>query len=92
MRPPASMPGTRDRTSLRSATTAQARLVAVKPWADIKDQLQQRKQDLENEFAQETGKLQGELDAGAAVIDQVQVKARKSDIDVMAIALLWVPV
>jgi hypothetical protein len=54
--------------------------------------LQQRKADLESEFAQETGRLQGELDSRVATVDQVQMKARKSDIDVTTMALLWVPV
>lgn len=53
--------------------------------------LQQRKADLENEFAQETSRLQGEFDPAATTIDRVQVKARKSDIDVTQMALVWAP-
>ncbi|HEY4368517.1 MAG TPA: hypothetical protein VGN07_14870 [Steroidobacteraceae bacterium] len=59
---------------------------------DSLETLRQRKVDLDNEFAQETSRLQGELDADVATIDQVQVKARKSDIDVTTLALLWLPV
>ena len=52
--------------------------------------LQQRKTDLENEFAQETSRLQAEFDPAATTIDRVQVKPRKSDIDVTQMALVWV--
>lgn len=52
--------------------------------------LQQRRTDLENEFAQETSRLQGEFDPADTPIDRVQVKPRKSDIDVTQMALVWV--
>ncbi|HEY5806762.1 MAG TPA: hypothetical protein VIT67_02275, partial [Povalibacter sp.] len=51
--------------------------------------LRQRHGDLENEFAQESSRLQGEFDPAAAAIDQVQIKPRKSDIDVTLLALVW---
>ena len=53
--------------------------------------LRQRKTDLENELAQEIARLQGEFDPAAAAIDRVQVKPRKSDIQVAELALIWVP-
>ncbi|HEY6641789.1 hypothetical protein [Povalibacter sp.] len=52
--------------------------------------LKQRYADLENEFEQETSRLHGEFDPAAAAIDQVQIKPRKSDIDVTTMALVWV--
>ena len=52
--------------------------------------IQQRRTDLENEFAQETSRLQGEFDAAGVTIDRVTIKPRKSDIDVKEIALVWV--
>jgi len=52
--------------------------------------LHQRHADLENEFAQETSRLQAEFDPAAAPIDRVQIKARKSDIEVTTLALVWV--
>lgn len=52
--------------------------------------LRQRHADLENEFEQETSRLQGEFDPAVAVIDRVQIKPRKSDIDVTEMALVWV--
>ncbi len=52
--------------------------------------LQQRHADLENEFEQETSRLQGEFEPSAAIIDRVQIKPRKSDIDVTVLALVWV--
>lgn len=52
--------------------------------------LHQRKIDLENELAQEIARLQGEFDPAAAAIDRVQVKPRKSDIQVAELALVWV--
>ncbi|HMN47286.1 MAG TPA: hypothetical protein PKE27_22100 [Povalibacter sp.] len=52
--------------------------------------LQQRHADLENEFEQETSRLQGEFDPAVAAVDRVQIKPRKSDIDVTLLALVWV--
>lgn len=52
--------------------------------------LQQRHTDLENELAQEVSRLQGDYDPAAATIDRVQVKPRKSDIEVKELALVWV--
>ncbi|HWK75644.1 MAG TPA: hypothetical protein VNQ81_15300 [Povalibacter sp.] len=52
--------------------------------------LQQRHTDLENELAQEIGRLQGDYDPAAATIDRVQVKPRKSDIEIKELALVWV--
>jgi hypothetical protein len=52
--------------------------------------IKQRYTDLSNEFEQESGRLQGEFDPAAAVVDRVQVKPRKADIDVTKLALVWV--
>jgi hypothetical protein len=52
--------------------------------------VQQRRTDLENEFAQETGRLQGEFDVAGVTIEKLAIKPRKSDIDVKEIALMWV--
>ncbi len=52
--------------------------------------LKQRYADLENEFEQETSRLQGEFDPAVAAVDRVQIKPRKSDIDVNVLALVWV--
>jgi hypothetical protein len=45
---------------------------------------------MENEFEQETSRLQSEFDPAVAVVDRVQIKPRKSDIDVTLLALVWV--
>jgi len=52
--------------------------------------LQQRHTDLENELAQEVSRLQGDYDPAAATIDRVQLKPRKSDIEIKELALVWV--
>lgn len=52
--------------------------------------LKQRYTDMENEFEQETSRLQGEFDPAAAAVDRVQIKPRKSDIDVTTMAVVWV--
>jgi hypothetical protein len=52
--------------------------------------LQQRKTDLENEFQQETARLQAQFDPSGVTIERASVKARKSDIDVKETALVWV--
>ncbi len=53
--------------------------------------LQQRLADLERDIAQQTTALQAQFSSDSAVIERLQVKARKSDIDVTAIALAWMP-
>ena len=57
---------------------------------DSLEVVQQRRADLENEFAQETRRLQGEFDPAGVTIDRVTIKPRKSDIDVKEVALVWV--
>ena len=52
--------------------------------------LAQRKLDLENELQQEISRLQGQFDPAAAPIERVELRPRKSDIDVTTLALLWV--
>jgi hypothetical protein len=52
--------------------------------------LQQRRTDLDNEFAEETRRLQSQFEPAAATIDRVVIKPRKSDIDVKEVALAWV--
>lgn len=52
--------------------------------------LQQRYTDLQNEFDQESAALQSKFDPMASAIDKVEIKPRKSDIDVMLLALVWV--
>jgi hypothetical protein len=54
------------------------------------DVLKQRLTDLENEFDQESSRLQGAFDPAAAVVDRVQIKPRKADIDVTRMGLVWV--
>lgn len=54
------------------------------------DVLRQRHTDLENEFEQESARLQTQFDPAAATIDRVQIKPRKSDIDVTLMGLVWV--
>jgi Helicase HerA, central domain len=57
---------------------------------DSHEVLEQRLTDLRNELEQEVGRLQRELDPATAQIEKVEVKARKSDIEVTTIALAWV--
>jgi hypothetical protein len=54
------------------------------------DVLQQRHTDLQNEFDQESAALQIKFDPMVSIIDQVEIKPRKSDIDVKLLALVWV--
>lgn len=55
---------------------------------DLED-LQQRRSELEREFADVSAALQSQFDPALAAVDRVQVKARKSDIDVVSLAVLW---
>ena len=54
------------------------------------DVLQQRHTDLQNEFDQESAALQSKFDPMVSTVDQVEIKPRKSDIDVTLLALVWV--
>jgi hypothetical protein len=54
------------------------------------DVLRQRHTDLENEFAQETTRLQSQFDPAAVRIERTAIKPRKNDIDVKEVALAWV--
>ena len=54
------------------------------------DVLQQRHTDLQNEFDQESAALQSKFDPMVSTIDQVEIKPRKSDIEVTLLALVWV--
>lgn len=51
--------------------------------------LEQRFTDLQNELEMEVSRLRGELDPATVQIEQSQVKARKTDIDVRTLALVW---
>jgi hypothetical protein len=51
--------------------------------------LKERYADLENEFAAESTRLQSEFDPALVEIERVAIKARKSDIDVTLLALVW---
>jgi hypothetical protein len=54
------------------------------------DVLSQRYTDLQNEFDQESAALQSKFDPMASIVDRVEIKPRKSDIDVTLLALVWV--
>ena len=54
------------------------------------DVLQKRYDDLEQEVARETATLQQQFSADNVQVERVTVKARKSDIDVIDIALAWI--
>jgi hypothetical protein len=51
--------------------------------------VQQRHTELEKEFAQETSELQSQYDPASVTIERMTIKARKSDIEVKQIALVW---
>lgn len=53
------------------------------------DVLRQRREDLETEFAAETQRLRAEYDPAAVTIERVQVKPKKSEIEVKALAIVW---
>ena len=54
--------------------------------------LQQQLGDLQNELEQEVSRLQGEYDPAGAAVERVEIKPRKTDIDVTTLALAWVDV
>lgn len=51
--------------------------------------LEQRRSDLQNELETEVSRLRSELDPATVQIEHSAVKARKADIDVRILALLW---
>jgi hypothetical protein len=56
-----------------------------------REALEQRLREMQNELEQEVARLQGELDPQTVKLERVEVKPRKSDIDVTTVALAWVP-
>jgi hypothetical protein len=57
---------------------------------DSREVLQQRLGDLQNELEQEVARLKGEYDPASAAMERVEIRARKSDIEVTTLALAWV--
>jgi hypothetical protein len=53
--------------------------------------LQQQHAALEAELADEIAALESKFDAGAIVVEQSEIKARKSDTEVADLALVWQP-
>lgn len=51
--------------------------------------LEQRFTEMQNELEMEVSRLRGELDPATVQIEQSEVKARKADIDVRTLALVW---
>jgi hypothetical protein len=51
--------------------------------------LKARYADLEREFAEESTRLQSQFDPALVEVERISIKARKSDIDVTMLALLW---
>jgi hypothetical protein len=58
---------------------------------DSVEVLQQRQAELEQQIAADTAALQQEFSADSSPIERVQIKARKSDIDVTDLGLAWIP-
>lgn len=56
-----------------------------------REAIQQRLSDLQSELEAEVSDLRSELDPATVRIEQTSVKARKSDIEVRTVALLWAP-
>lgn len=56
------------------------------------DVLQQRLNDLQQQIVNETASLQTQFSTDSTPIERVQVRARKSDIDVTDVGLAWVSV
>ena len=58
---------------------------------ESREALEQRLSEMQNELEQEVARLQGEFDPQTVELERIEVKPRKSDIDVTTVALAWVP-
>jgi hypothetical protein len=78
-------------TAARSATRMGHESQDVTRAEESLEVLQQRLEETKREVDAEVTRLQSSLDAGTAVLRPVEVPARKSDIAVGEVALVWVP-
>ncbi|MEJ0086264.1 MAG: ATP-binding protein [Pseudomonadota bacterium] len=78
-------------TAARSATRMGHESQDVTRAEESLDVLQQRLEDTKREVDAEVARLESTLDAGTAVLRSVEVPARKADIAVGEVALVWVP-
>jgi hypothetical protein len=51
--------------------------------------IEQRRAELEREFQEQIARVQGELDPATAAIEEIAIAPRKSDTEVVEIALVW---
>jgi hypothetical protein len=58
---------------------------------ESREVLEQRLNDLQNELEQEVSRLRGDFDPVSVEVQQIEVKPRKSDIEVTTLALAWTP-
>jgi hypothetical protein len=58
--------------------------------AESRDVLEQRRNDLQDELEQEISRLKSEFDPATARVERVEIRPRKSDIEVTMLALAWV--
>ena len=78
-------------TAARSATRIGHESQDVARAEESIEVLQQRLADTKREVDAEVARLEGTLDAGTVVLRPVEVAARKSDIAVGEVALVWAP-
>jgi hypothetical protein len=77
-------------TAARSAGRIGSESQDVSRAEESREVLEQRLQDLQNELESETSRLGSDFDPATVEIERVQVKPRKTDIEVKEIALAWV--
>lgn len=63
----------------------------VRRAADTLESYRQQLDELEHEMAEETQRIQEQFDPQTVLLDTVELKPRKSDIDIRWVALAWVP-
>ena len=78
-------------TAARSATRMGHESQDVTRAEESLEVLQQRLTDTKREVDAEVARLESSLDAGAVVLRTVEIPARKSDIAIGEVALVWVP-
>ncbi len=78
-------------TAARSATRIGRESQDVARAEESLEVLKQRFADAQREFESEVAKLEGSLDATALALRSVDVPARKSDIAIGEVALVWTP-
>jgi hypothetical protein len=82
---------TRAATSMRQASKIARERQDIRDAAEGVEVLQQRRAELDEQFAAESAKIQAALAPDSLPLEEINLQPRKADIKVDRVALVWVP-